>query len=263
LKHRHLWAAATVVWAAALGVYAYAQSGQKSHFSVMAGGYYAREAADREWHVKIVGEIPSLCGAYLVIHDAKGKSVFHGKVPHGKYPEDKPFVVTVKPDGITGDYKIVLCGNQDDLLGVQVPLTDLPFEVYGGTNFSLGHDADAKPWFKGPPGVSKIKLGAYKGQLKVLDKNGGVVADTRQSKMVEKYDNVVEFPITPGESYQIIRETMYFRCATPNTLFLCFDPARWFRPDEALDKVKWWECVPTGVDGDRKQRPEADGAKDE
>lgn len=263
MTRRHLWAAGAITLAAAIGLCAAAQPPAKTHFTMMAGGYYAREDTDREWHVRLVGEIPSRCGAFIVIHDAKGKAIFHGKVPCGKYPEEKPFIVTVKPDGVTGDYKIVLCGHQDDLLGVQVPFTDLPFEVYGGTNFSMGHEPEAKPWFKAPPGVTKIKFGAYKGHLKILDKNGRVVADTRQSKVVEKYDNMVECPVVPGESYQLIREVMYLRCASPRTLFLCFDPARWFRPDEALDEVKWWECVPTDVGVDRKPRAGEAGAKAE
>ena len=236
----------------AMGLYAQAQDAKKKHFTMMANGYYAREDKDREWHVRLVGEIKSLCGAYIVVHNAQGKAVYHGMIPCGKYPEDKPFVVTVKPDGVTGDYKIVLCGYQDDKLGFAVPFTDLPFEVYGGSNFSMGHDPDAKPYFRVPEGITKIKVGAYKAHMSILGKDGKVIADTRVSKLTEKYDNVVEFNSTPGEMCQVIRDAMYFRCSTPGAMFLCFDPARWFRPSPALDEVKWWECVPTGVGDARK-----------
>jgi len=223
----------------------FAASGAKEvRHQVMANGYYAREVRDQDWHVRIVGEIPSLCGAYLLIHDAKSRVIHHGVVPHGKYPSGKPFVVTVKKDGVVGDYKIIMVGHQRDKLGVTVPWTDLPYEAYGGSSFSIGHDLNIKPFFKPPPGVKKMHLGAYKGHLRVLDAKGKVVADTyTQGRKHGRYDNAVEFKVKPGATYTIERKCFYFRSYIPGTLFLAFERGRSFAPSPELDKVKWWELV--------------------
>jgi len=213
-------------------------------YNIMADGYYAREEKDGDWRVRIVGEIPSLCGAYLLIHDENGKVVYHGVVPHGSYTEEKPFVAKVPRDGIAGDYRIKMVGHQDDKLGVLAPWTDLPREVYGSGGFSTGHDARIKPVFKTPEGVEKMHLGAYKGQLKVYDSKGAVVADTEKTgKLHGKYDNAVEFPVTPDETYTLERKCMYFRSYIPRTCFLAFDESKWFCPSPKLDEVKWWELV--------------------
>jgi hypothetical protein len=213
------------------------------HHHVMAGGYYAREVKDQEWHLRLVGEIPSLCGAYIVIHDAAGKIVYHGVIPHGQYPADRPYVVAIKPDGTVGDYKIVMVGHQNDLLGVTVPYTDLPSEVYGGANFTIGHEPDVEPLFRAPDGVTKMSLGAYKGHLKVADQTGRVVADTRVGGVLKKYDMTTDFDVKPGDTYRLQLECFYFRSYLPGTLFIAFDPARWFSPTAALDQVKWWEGI--------------------
>jgi hypothetical protein len=218
------------------------QTAQKAEsLHVMADGYYAREVKDQEWHLRLTGEIPSLSGAYILVHDAAGKTVHHGIIPHGRYPSDKPHVVTIKPDGIVGDYKIVLVGHQNDMLGVAVPYTDLPFEVYGGHSFALGHNSGIQPCFRAPAGVFKMKLGAYKGSLKVLDPAGKTVADTRVGGQTEKYDSMIEFDVKPGVTYRLQLDCFYFRSSIPGTFFMTFDPARWFCPNPALDQVKWWE----------------------
>jgi hypothetical protein len=212
-------------------------------YNVMAAGYYAREVRDQEWRLKLVGEIPSLSGAYVVVHDAKGRLVYGGVIPHGKYPPEKPYQVAVKPDGIAGDYKIIIVGYQDDMLGLMTPFTDLPLEVYGGGTMSMGHDANAKPFFKVPEGVTKMKLGAYVGNLQVYDAAGKLVADTRKEGVKEKYDNTIEFPVIPGQVYRFERQTMYFRSYTPGAFFIGVRPEKCFVPDPELDKVKWWELV--------------------
>lgn len=217
---------------------------QVSHYSVFATGCYVREANNQEWSLRLVGKIPSLCGAYMVVHDAAGKTIYHGVIPHGSYPEDKPYVVTIKPDGIAGDYKIVIVGHQNDMLGLTAPFTDLPFEVYGGWTFAIGDDPNTKPFFKAPEGVTKMKLGAYKGHLKVFDKAGKIIADTRVGGQQMKYDNTVEFAVTQGETYQLHREEcFYFKSYLPGTFFIVFQPERWFSPSTNLDTIKWWEGV--------------------
>jgi hypothetical protein len=218
---------------------------QEQHNTVLANGYYARETEDREWHLRLVGEIPSLCGTYIVIHDAAGKIIHHGMIPRGQYPADKPYEVAIKADGIVGDYKIIFVGHQNDRLGLSTPYTDLPFEVYGGEgdSMSIGHALGVDLFFQVPAGVEKMKLGAYFGKLKVTDKAGAVIADTRVSGKVEKYDTTLEFAVKPGETYRLARECFYFRSFVPNTFYFAFDPARCFSPTSTLDQVKWWEGV--------------------
>lgn len=225
---------------AGLGVWAAGQDGQKT-FQVMAGGYYMREPTDREWHIRLKGDIPSLAGAYIVMHDAKGKIVYRGEVPHGTYPPEKPYVVTVPKDGVTGDYKFVLIGHQNDMLGVRAPFTDLPFEVYGGTNFSVGHNPAVRVYFKATPGVTKQTVGGYKGEVQVLDRKGGVVADTRRLgyKGPKGRDHLVDFTPQQGTLYRMERKCFYFR-AKP-AIYITFFPDRWFAPSPELDQVKWWE----------------------
>jgi hypothetical protein len=217
-------------------------------YNVMAGGYYARETQDQEWRLTLVGEIPSLPGAYVVVHDAQGRLVHAGRIPKGKYPPEEPYTVTVKPDGITGDYRIIIVGHQDDMLGLQVPFTDLPQEVYGGGSMSMGHDFTAKPYFRAPEGVTKIKLGAHQGQIQIYDAGNKLVADTRKGGGRERYDNTIEFDVKPGMTYRFERQTMYFRSYTPNAFFLAFTPGRWFAPDPKLLEVKWWELVKEAPD---------------
>lgn len=212
-------------------------------YNVMAGGYYAREVKDQEWHLTLTGEIPSLSGAYVVVHDAQGKLIHSGVIPHGKYPPEKPFRVTVKPDGVVGDYKIIILGYQDDLLGLVTPFTDLPLEVYGGGSMSMGHEPTAKPYFMVPEGVTKMKLGAYAGSFQVYDADNKVVADSRKEGVKEKYDNTVEFPVTPGKVYRFERQSMYFRSYTPGAFYIALSRERCFVPSPELDKVKWWELV--------------------
>jgi hypothetical protein len=208
---------------------------------VMASGYYVREAEDREWRLRIVGETPSLCGAYMVIHDEAGKLLHHGEIPHGSHTADKPFVVTLPRDGRTGDYRIVIVGHQEDMLGLQTPITDLPLEVYGGTHFTVGHDPVAV-YFRAPEGLTKLTVGAYAGHLQVIKDPGGLVADTKKGYVDKKgRNNLVDFQPEPETLYRIERQCFYFT-AQP-AIYLAFDPARWFAPSPKLQDVKWWEGV--------------------
>jgi len=127
-----------------------------------------REPTDREWHLYFTGEVQvySWAGAALVVHDATGKIIHREVVPRGIYPEEKPYVVTVKPDGMTGDYRAVMVGHQIQFLGVcGMVWSDLPLEVYGGARVSVEKSPANKPWFKAPDGVTKMKLGAAKGNF--------------------------------------------------------------------------------------------------
>jgi hypothetical protein len=211
--------------------------------SIMAAGYYAREAADGPWRIEVTGSVPSLCGACLLVYDTEGRIVHKGVVPHGDYGTNTPFVVTIPKDGIAGDYLIKIIGHQRDLLGIRVPLTTLPGEVYGGSNFTIGHDKDRRVAFQVDKAQETVTLAAYKGHLSVQDDAGELITDTRfhaDPLLREKHPlaNSVKIPVKAGVTYWIIPESFYFGCE--GLLYLTFDPARWFKPDPKLDEVEWW-----------------------
>jgi len=92
-----------------------------------------RETADQEWRLFYTGVVPvySWAGAGLVVHDDQGRVLHRTIVPRGVYSNDAPYVVTIKPDGRTGDYRIVMTGHQIQFLGICGTLqTDLAFDPF-------------------------------------------------------------------------------------------------------------------------------------
>ena len=230
----------------------YGQESKVSTHSIMAYGKYAKESEDCDWSIRITGNVPSLCGAYILLHDVNGKIIHKGKIPHGEYAVDNPFVMDIKKDGVAGDYKIIIIGQQEDHLGINLPLTTLPFEVYGGTNFALGRDEKSNPAFK----VEKEKevvVGAYKGHLSILDEKNKAIIDTaKESKYAGtagldkhkafRYCNYVTLKAEPGKIYFVDDyKTFYFKFKP--AVYLTFEPEKWFNPDVRLDEVKWWRKV--------------------
>lgn len=219
---------------------------------MMAWGYYLREPTDRAWSVKLVGTVPSMPGMYVIIHDTAGKKMFAGHVAHGTYTADKPFTINFPADGATGDYKLYIAGQQNDYLGLDLPLSDLPFEVYGGGYYSMAHSKEPVHFIV-KSGVTRLAMRAWGGYLKITNDKEETVADFRAgvNKMVpgesnkdyygERY-NPIEFPVELGKVYTLRLEGMYFESREP--MFFAFDPKRLFEPDIAkLDAVKWWEMV--------------------
>lgn len=220
---------------------------------ILSEAVYLREPTDTHWQIRFTGKVPSLCGMYVVIHDAPGNVLYQGLVPHGSYSAREPFTISFKPDGKTGDYRVVFVGQQEDVLGIPQPVSDLPYEVYGGKWFSL--DGDKLPvYFKAPPGVSEMAMGAFKAELRILNSNAEVLADTRTGgKQVEnekdknwpyfsRNEKFVEFPIAPDALYSVdAGSTMYFK--TRETVYLAFDPKKLFFPAPELNEVKWWRFI--------------------
>lgn len=219
-----------------------------AHYRMISSGYDAcfREPGDREWHLFFAGEVPvySWAGAAIVVHDASGKVIHREVIPRGVYPAEKPYVVTVKADGVTGDYRVVMVGHQIQYIGpCGVVWSDLPFEAYGGARVSVEQSPANKPWFKAPEGVAKMKLGAAKGHLRILDKDGKVVADTRLNPMKEKGGDAVEFAVTPGQAYRVELEVggAALIAYTPDRVYLSYEAARWFQPAPELATARFWK----------------------
>jgi hypothetical protein len=217
---------------------------------IQANGIYLREATDAPWNLTLTGRIGSLCGAYLLVLDAAGKVVHQGVIPHGEYPAERPLRIPVPADGVAGDYLVKVIGYQDDVMGLAMPLSDLPLEVYGHHSFAVAHELKAVPvWFRLPAGQTKLTLGGYKGHLLLRDAQGKTVADSKLDgyyageKHGQKFRfcHVMELELQPETDYQLYRECLYFSSAEP--LYLVFERARWFVPDPRLDELKWWETV--------------------
>jgi hypothetical protein len=216
---------------------------------MMAQGYYFREPTDRAWTLKITGNIPSLPGAYLILHNAAGKVLYKGYLPYGEYSAAKPFIVNFPPDGMTGDYELHILGTQNDFLGIDLPMSDLPFEAYGGEWLSFNFAKTPVP-FKARAGITVLGMRSYGSYLKVLDDQMQIIADARagiklmtpadsNKNFYNTRDHPIEFPIDPDRYYWLTGEMMYFEPREP--IFFATVPAKLFEPDAKLDAVKWWE----------------------
>lgn len=253
------WRGLAPLWAVfiSLPVMAQAQStipapGTAPAQHMMTQGYYVREPTDRAWNIKITGEVPSLPGMYVIVHDTAGKLLAARNIPHGTYPPDKPLILPFPPDGSSGDYKIYFVAQQDDYLGLNLPLSDLPYEVYSGGFSSLGQSKELIA-FKVSKDITRLGLRAYLGFLQIFDSDKKLIADSRAgiSLMVpgeqnkdfyNTKDHPIEFPVDAERVYWLRADTMYFQPRDPT--FFAFDPQRLFEPDIAkLDAVKWWELV--------------------
>jgi hypothetical protein len=211
----------------------------------MVNSYYIREATDQEWNINISGKIPSLCGIYLIVYNKDGKVIFKGSVPRGEYDKAKPFTIKIPKDGVAGDYKVKIIGNQDDYLAIDLPLSNQQ-EVYYAKSMSMGHAKGNSVIFQTRPDEKEITLSAYKAQLVVKDLKGNIIADTSNDKAgkdavlsKDKYSNIVTFKCQPGTDYVLQPEAMYF--GAKDGFFVCMKPGTWFLPDSKLEQINWWE----------------------
>lgn len=219
---------------------------------IMAQGYYLREPTDRAWTLKLTGEVPSMPGMYVIMHDSDGKLMYKAHVPGGPYPADKPFIKHFPADGKTGDYKVVFAGQQNDMLGLDLPLSDLPYEVYGGGWFHIGFSKAPIAFMPGL-GVSKMGMRAFRGYIRVVDDKEQVVADAHaginvmvpnesNKNFYNVLDHPIEFPVEAGKVYWLTATNAYIE--PRDAIFFSYDPTRLFVPDHVkLDAVKWWELV--------------------
>lgn len=234
-------ATAALLWLCAVNAF---PAGEQDAFSVGifyqgVDGYYAREDKDREWHIRVTAPVKPACGIYLLVHDAGGKILLQQAIPEGSYSPAEPFTVTIPADGKTGDCKIIVLGSQMDFQSVLLPLTDLPFEVYGGRCFIFFDNLNPEPCFQVAPGVTNIVL-LPQGNARVLKRDGTVVAElARKNRLDTKGRRVMDVVVSANTTYILEPASRYLKCDPP--LFLARSPELWFFPDPALDKVKWWE----------------------
>jgi hypothetical protein len=212
---------------------------------IMAEAIYFQEKEDRAWRLRFTGEVASRAGILFVLHDARGREIRQGIIPFGVHSAEKPFEVAVAVDGITGDYRMVMVGDQTDFLMLETPFCDLPFEVYGGSQFALATNRTL--YFLTSKDEKRMALGAYGGHLKVYDEAGAIVADTEKGgtrgvdKAFNRFDNVIDFEVSPSTKYRIEASVTYVH--SRNRLCVAFSKEKLFVPDAALDDVKWWELA--------------------
>jgi|GEM_PF-4630116 len=196
-------------------------------------GFYFYEKEDKEWHINFKGKIPSFCGFYFILFDTKGNIFYSGAIPSSDYSE-KSYTIKIPKDNIAGFYKGVIVGEEAVFDSLSLPLSDLEYEVYFATHYK------GRLYFQVDSDDIYI-LGAYKGNLKILNEKEEVIADTRITKKQEKYDNLTEFNGKKGITYILEKECRYFRIKNNKKIFLSNDPKKLFIPDPELDKIEWWK----------------------
>lgn len=216
---------------------------------VECNGVYCREKEDREWSVRIAGEVVSPAGVCFVVTGIEGNVIVRGLIPKGVYPAATPFKAGVPKDGVTGDYLLTLFGTQADFGGIPAPFTDLPLEVYGKTFFHVISQgaARSKPqtvmepgglYFQVPAGAEEVTI-TQGSPWSIHGLDGKIVFDVaRQGKQVGKSWEGT-FKGTPGTTY-VLGHALYWFYAKPQ-LFAAASPDRWFLPDARLQlDPKWW-----------------------
>ncbi|MCM8815718.1 MAG: hypothetical protein NC937_06120 [Candidatus Omnitrophica bacterium] len=215
-------------------------------FHISSKGIYFFEEKDVEWHINFNGKIPTSCGFYFILFDANGKALYCDAIPSGDYSEN-PYTITIPRDNITGCYKGVIVGKESVSDALSLPLSDLKYEVYGGDYFAASYKG--KMYFQVRKEDTYV-LGAYKGHLKVLNEKGETIADTRETKKQEKYDNLTEFSGQRGINYILQIDCRYFRVKNNNPIFLSNIAEKLFIPDEKIDSIEWWK-IPLSTKEDR------------
>ncbi|MHC4872943.1 MAG: hypothetical protein ACYTFY_13960 [Planctomycetota bacterium] len=231
--------------------FSYGQEVKKS-YNLKASGVYFRESVDVGWKVRMICNITSMAGIMAVIHDENAEIIYKGVVPRGKYTDEKPYLISIPKDKKTGDYKLVFLGHEKELRSINMPVTTLSKEVYGGTSFAVESTVpQTKVFFQVPEKVT-LRMGGYKGHMAVSDKKGNLLFDTEKigkgegrgyvEKSQASWYYRMNVDLEPGNVYGIVRKSCFY-FQSDKKIFLTFDPERWFFPSLKLQEVNWWENV--------------------
>ncbi len=228
-----------VVLLGALALPAHAQPGEMTDQQLFFQAAYLREQTDQLWHVRISGRTPSLAGCYVIIHDAAGRILLQRHIPTGLRPADAPLEIPLPPDGVTGDYRLVVVGFQSDIALLNLPLTDLPLETYGHTFYAAR--PTARMYFQTTPGQEQVSFYSRNGAVRVLQ-GDTVLADGKTQGQPKGSVILAPTKVQPGVWYEFQPYgTFYF--GVEEGAYLVFDRQRWFAPDPRLEAVKWWQAL--------------------
>lgn len=198
-----------------------------------------READDQAWTLRVRGQVPSLAGCYLLVHDARGNLVLKTHVPHGDYTGAHPLDLAIPKDGWAGDYRILVVGREADVRGLDLPLTDLKFEVYGRTLFATRSKGPL--WFRAEAGETPQEFSGHKGSMKVLEGGGQPLVG----------------PLQPGKLYTLDTTGTFYFNAKPGA-YLSFSSDRIFSPNPKLAEISWWQLVNPALKAGKYPAPSGD-----
>jgi hypothetical protein len=224
---------------------------------LMMDAAFVRESVDQVWHVRIAGVLPTPPGLYLIVYNERGDIVSHHAVPAGSYPAEAPFVLTVSADGVAQQYVIKILGSYQNCFGITLPMTDLPFEVYGGKGGGMywvmpypTRGELRRLAFQVNPGAGPVSFDGADQVIRVLDSTGAVIADNREATTPPTASkNASRVPLnlkaTPGQTYWLDPgNCSQFGLAKGSaTIFFAFTPEKWFYPSItwSLESRPWYE----------------------
>ncbi len=199
-----------------------------------------RKEEDTAWKVRIAGKVPSLAGCYLIVYNSKGERVLMKHIPSGDYSREQPLEFSVAKDGTQGDYQMVIIGHEHDVMGIQLPLTDLRKEVYGYSYFAKR--VPQSVWFLSDPEVKEYEISSGRSSRLAVLHDGSPVLAPRSSVHNGREKTALAGALEPGHVYELQTTGTFYFQAKPG-VYLAFDPSHCFLPDPALQKVAWWQLT--------------------
>lgn len=215
---------------------------------------YVKEDRDRAWQLRFTGDLPRGPGLYAIVYNEAGDAVLQTAIPYGRHTQEKPWIVEVPADGKAQQYVIKFLGQQDNFNGILLPLTDLPYEVYGDSSYSFGYGTAAGQQrmvaFQVSSGAP-VHFNGY-GDYRILDEAGGIVVESKE-KALKTGDpakkggarevEVIVTGLQPGQTYWIDPYGLMYLGVRDTRLYVTFEPGRWFEPklEWTLQSRPWWK----------------------
>lgn len=230
--------------------------GQPLTRQLMFSAVYVKEKVDQAWRLRITGDLPRGPGIHVLIYDEAGGFMSRYDVPWGEYTDETPFTVDVPADGKAQQYVIKVLGQQDNMNGLRLPLTDLPYEVYSGSGFAFGY-GDARTQRRivafQVADETPIHFSGWRADYRILDAAGATVADSKDHILPEgdprrvgdMRNHEAIFNLKPGNTYWLDPYGVMYLSVRGKRLYLTFDPERWFEPklDWSLEDRPWWKGI--------------------
>lgn len=202
--------------------------------------------AGQPWTIRVTGSISSLAGCFLVAHDDEERLVGRWLIPHGVYSQDRAFEIPVPASPSGRPCRIVVIGNQQDLLGIDLPMTSLKKEVYYSSSGLFAASKAPPFWMTLAPESRVLKFIGTSGVLHVRDGESALLQmDVLTTGHYAGSAMKGEALLDPAKVYQLdASSTFYFQITPP--VYLSFDRERAFFPGK-LVAVPWWRLAASGL----------------